>query len=139
MKINSQGIAKDEDIGKLEADLNINVPKEFKDFLRLNNGANTSETYLFSRKVDNFPQENVIEKFFSIEEIYRSHKNLKEAAGYKDMVAIASTFSAPTICIGVAKENFGFIYVYDGDFGATLQSHSFHDFLDELKRPDDTV
>jgi SMI1-KNR4 cell-wall len=119
-------------INKLEADLNLILPYEYREFLLLNNGGTIDTCYSFERKLNNDSQGMVIESILSVNDIYISHDNLKDWDLYKGMLVIIECLGSPVVCIGINEQNFGKIYVLDGDFGATFQSDSFNDFVNQL-------
>lgn len=71
-----------------------------------------------------------------INSILVGHTNMTDDdPEYNDerILAFGETLGASLICIGVGKENYGKVYVYDGDFGATKLSESFKDFIQLLE------
>ena len=43
------------------------------------------------------------------------------------------SLGSPTICIGLSRENYGSVYVFDDDYGLTKEASAFNEFIDSLE------
>jgi hypothetical protein len=75
-----------------------------------------------------------IDQFLSIEEIKASYVNMLDIDEFKGNLAFVQNMGASVVSIGIEEENFGKIFVYDGDFGLTEQANSLEEFLEQLQK-----
>ncbi|MFT3738782.1 MAG: SMI1/KNR4 family protein [Breznakibacter sp.] len=123
-----------EDILNIEAELTITIPSQLKEFLLLQNGGCIRPSFIFKRFLDDGTQNLIIDEFLSIEEIKSAYFNGLDIEEFKGNLAFVQNMGASVVSIGIEKENFGKIFVYDGDFGLTEQANSLEEFLEQLQK-----
>ncbi len=123
------------DVASAERELNMNFPHQLKEFLLLQNGGYSRPSYVFKRYIlDQEEQLMSIDQFLSIEEIKASYVNMLDIGEFKGNIAFVQNMGASVVSIGIEEENFGKIFVYDGDFGLTEQANSLEEFLEQLQK-----
>jgi cell wall assembly regulator SMI1 len=124
-----------EDVVSVERELNMNFPHQLKEFLLVQNGGYSRPSYVFKRYIlDQEEQLMSIDQFLSIEEIKASYVNMLDIDEFKGNLAFVQNMGASVVSIGIEEENFGKIFVYDGDFGLTEQANSLEEFLEQLQK-----
>ena len=149
--LNSASKIIEDDIAKIECDLEIKLPEDYKYFMLQSNGGTPKEDMLFDffDEVQECENTSVIRNIFSL---YLDDSNRK--FNYKviynimvndecipaDMVPIADDPGGNVISISLNKDDYGYVYFLNQDFededtGYLVKSkiaNSFKDFIDCL-------
>jgi cell wall assembly regulator SMI1 len=149
--INSATKISEENIIKIENDLDIKFPKDYKNFMININGGVPEEDMLydFYDEVSEIENTSIIREFFSLyvddtilknnlKIIYNTMKNEKTISA--DMIPIADDPAGNIIGLSLNKDDYGFIYYLNHEFedvetGYLIKSkiaNSFKDFIDNL-------
>ncbi len=119
---------------EFELSMAIKIPNELRDLIK--KGKIVFEKKTFLRIVDeSFKQEMTLESIFSINEIIKGMDFMSDEEEFikNKLLLFGETLGSPIVCIGVGKNNYGFVYVFDWDFGITKISDSFAQFVNSLK------
>ena len=119
----------------LEEMLMVSLPADLREIL-INYDDARFERKLFFRIVNSrFSQQMSVEKILTPGQIISSQDILKDDSLYMEnkLVVFGETLGSPLICIAIEKENYGNVFVFDWDFGATKIASSFKEFAEFLQ------
>ena len=125
-----------EEILELEKKIAIDIPDELKKLLINRLSTIIPGKNKFVRVVnDTFSQEMSLEKVLSPSEILTAWEFMKDEDEFSSsqLLAFGETLGSPVVAIGIGKENYGEIYVFDYDFGATKIANSLYEFIKSLQ------
>lgn len=135
------------DVENVERGFNIQLPKEYKDFLLRTNGGRPDKLF-FSKDSSDY----VLNEFFPLSnspfsfEQYFSDFRVDQNILSKSLAPIAEDAFGNLICISIGKNDYGYIYFLDHessnreDINGTstrLIATDFNSFLDMLKNDND--
>jgi hypothetical protein len=133
-----------EDIQKFESRNNIKLPKQYQEFLLNHNGGLPDRIAFDYYDYENgFWDGNNVIGFFGLSETKESLINGIIIQSLRDnifdgMLPIARTSTADLICINVAGEDAGDIYIWKHSYDITIRiAEDFDSFIDSLFSPED--
>ena len=121
-------------VQELEAYIQADIPPDLKQLL-LTYDEVKFERKEFERVVDpDCIVGTTLERIGSAGEMLFWQKNIEDQEDFmqENILAFGESLGSPMICIGIRKENYGKIYVFDYDFYNTLVAESFSKFIESL-------
>lgn len=89
----------------------------------------------FMRIVDeHFKQENSFENFIPLDHMLIGWEHMIDEIDFLEtsLLPFGETLGSAVICIGIGKENYGEIYIFDYDFYATKVANSLTEFIQQI-------
>lgn len=108
----------------------IELPPVYHAFLLQHNGCFLEKKDFKRTLNDGDELEYIMEEFFSLEEIDRGWEHIKPIAEEVGALQIGSTVGSPIVCLGIMPDNRDCVFIYDGDFGLTVQAHDINEFIE---------
>ncbi len=133
------------DIDKIQKTIGADIPKEYSDFLLLNNGGETEEEMLFDffDEVTESDNTSVIREFFSVNgktlDLITVYDNLVNSQSMSSkMIAIADDPGGNVIGISLEQDDYGTVYYLNHEYeeidtGYLLKSKISSSFAEFLK------
>ncbi|NJO18679.1 MAG: SMI1/KNR4 family protein [Thioploca sp.] len=124
-----------DEILAVEDRLSVRFPDQYRDFLLRYNGGkvyyNSFDRYLENGDTVNYS----IDYLESLQTLEQAMVNLIEYEDFVNamIIPVAQTLGSTLITIGIGDSNFGQVFVFDWDFGATFQAQSFQEFIRQIK------
>lgn len=132
------------EIDEFETKFNISLPKDYKEFLLENNGGD-AKFMLFPNKTTYWEGGISIDRFFSLNEIEESLKNIESYEDWEPIVEcmkkgslIIAMEGLTNVSIGIKDFNFNSIFVSNYTEGLDIEiiSSSFDEFINGFEEPD---
>lgn len=125
--INSAESLSEQDVNKIEKDLGIKLPTDYKSFITHTNGGipEVDMLYDFYDEVSQLENTSIIRRFFSLyvdDNTLRNNMKViynimrKEESVPVDIIPIADDPAGNIICMSLNKDDYGFIYYLNHEF-----------------------
>ncbi|MFN4149921.1 MAG: SMI1/KNR4 family protein [Candidatus Sericytochromatia bacterium] len=134
------------EIDLFEAQFKIKLPKEYKEFLLVNNGGLCNfDIDIYYETKDEFNSEIYVSEFYKLEKVAHfirckdTTTSINEC--YKNGTIIIADYDTQEISIGFKKKNFGKVFhsIYMESVELTLIASSFDKFINGLKKRQDFI